>query len=216
MTTIQLVKLLLQVWLSSWKFMRDSNSRSFWHLADFTPADLNIQPSPVKGRWLSTEDVAWSQKCSIMVNISFDQTKVETSGTETKKHSPILKFVSSQVLILNQVWKEQGFDVVLSVQSNWEATSARINTSEEQSSGLDNRVICSTMSGCYLYLCGVEYTQQQQKKYRRAGQPRWRQALSQSDSALLNLAVCEISQPASPLWRIGAFRGIKGDERLRI
>lgn len=178
----------------------------------FHSSRLNIQPSPVKGRWLSTEDVAWSQKCSIMVNISFHQTKVETSGTKTNKTLSNFEFC-----IITGPHIESGLEGLRflcrpSVQSNWEATSARRTIIWFRQSG-------HLFDWVWMLLVLVRSwvkTTTTTKKYWRAGQPRWRQALSESDSALLNLAVCEISQPASPLWRKGAFRGIKGDERLRI
>lgn len=104
--------------------MRDSNSRSIRHLADFTPAGWTSSLHLSKGVG-SPEDVAWSQKCSIMVNISFDQTKVETSGTQTNKTLSNFEFC-----IITGPHIESGLEGLRflcrpSVQSNWEATSAR-------------------------------------------------------------------------------------------
>lgn len=66
-----------------------------------------------------------------------------------------------------KVWTELVFYVVLQFRR-----TAKLLQPEEQSSGLDNQVIFSTIFGCYFYLFGVEPRQQQEKeKNWRAGQP---------------------------------------------
>lgn len=151
MTTIQLVKLLLQVWLSSWKFMRDSNSSSIGHLADFTPADWTSSLNLSKGVGSPQRTLLEVKNVASRWTFHFTRPKWKHLARKPTKHYPILNFVSSQVLILNQVWKDSGFYVVL----QFSRTEKPLQP-EEQSSGLDNQVICSTMSGCYLYLFGVE------------------------------------------------------------
>lgn len=106
---------------------------------------LNIQPSPVKGRWLSTLEV---KNVASWWTFHFNRPKWKHLARKPRNTLQFWVLYHHR----SSYWIRFGRNKVL--MSSFSSVELRSH----------NRVICATMSGCYLYLFGVEYRLQQQQK----------------------------------------------------